>query len=245
MVAFLLQAGFSKVDILIGMDADTFFEPICISELIKQSHYKHTVGVCGYVAVDFQGHNWSPWRLYQNAEYTISQCLRRLHQSIATHKVSCLPGCCQLLKICETTCGDRVLLDRFGYHPTVTDNLLKQIRATASEDRNRKFIAKILCIRIADFPSFRCLPDVVNISQSTHTASPQRSCLHRRTTHLVGISFSTQTLDFRSDIQWSLPHICAWCYVVRTDPCHRQCAYLGFESFYPCLYSKLYQSMHM
>ncbi|CAG8975252.1 hypothetical protein HYALB_00007952 [Hymenoscyphus albidus] len=149
MVAFLLQAGFSRVDILIGMDADTFFEPACISELIKQSHYKHTVGVCGYVAVDFQGQDWSPWRLYQNTEYTISQCLRRLHQSIATHKVSCLPGCCQLLKVCETTCGDRVLLERFGYHPRVTDNLLKQIRATASEDRNH------VCLMLSTFPKAR------------------------------------------------------------------------------------------
>jgi len=149
MVSFLREAGFSKVDILIGMDADTFFEPSCISELIKQSHYKNTVGVCGYVAVDFQASAWSPWRLYQNAEYTISQCLRRLHQSIATHKVSCLPGCCQLLKVCETTCGDRILLELFGYHPNATDHLLKQIRATASEDRNH------VCLMLSTFPKAR------------------------------------------------------------------------------------------
>ena len=146
---FLLSAGITNVDLLIGMDADTFFEPACVSELIKQSHYKHTIGVCGYVAVDFGDGSWSPWRLYQNAEYTISQCLRRLHQSLVTHKVSCLPGCCQLLKVCETTCGDKILLDLFGYHPTATDHLLKQIRATASEDRNH------VCLMLSAFPKSR------------------------------------------------------------------------------------------
>ncbi|KAJ5726095.1 uncharacterized protein N7483_007452 [Penicillium malachiteum] len=75
-------------------------------------------------------------KLYQSTEYTISQGLRRMHQSIATKKVSCLPGCCQLLKVCETTCGDYVLIELFGYFPKPTDGLLKQIRATASEDRN-------------------------------------------------------------------------------------------------------------
>ena len=98
--------------------------------------YPDTVGVCGYVAVDFKGSNWNLWRLYQSSEYTIAQGLRRLHQSVATNKVSCLPGCCQILRVCEATCGDHVLIDLFGYCPKPTDNLLKQIRATASEDRN-------------------------------------------------------------------------------------------------------------
>lgn len=147
MSSFLTLGAFiPRVDVLIGMDADTFFEPTCISELLKESHYPNTVGVCGYVTVDFQKSNWSPWSLYQNAEYTISQCLRRLHQSVATHKVSCLPGCCQLLKVSEITCGDHILLDLFGYHPKVTDSLLKQIRATASEDRNH------VCLMLTTFP---------------------------------------------------------------------------------------------
>jgi len=150
MTSFLtVNADISNVDVLIGLDADTVFAPDCISELLKQSHYKQTVGVCGYVAVDFSDSNWSPWSLYQSSEYTISQCLRRLHQSIATHKVSCLPGCCQLLKVCETTCGDHILWDLFGYYPRPTDNLLKQIRATASEDRNH------VCLMLSAHPKAR------------------------------------------------------------------------------------------
>ena len=130
------DVGLDHVDHLIGMDADTVFAPDCISQLLRESTYPHTVGVCGYVAVDFSGGSWNLWSLYQSAEYSIAQGLRRLHQSIATHKVSCLPGCCQLIRICETTCGDLVLVDLFGYHPKPTDGMLKQIRATASEDRN-------------------------------------------------------------------------------------------------------------
>ncbi|KAI1859957.1 uncharacterized protein JN550_011768 [Neoarthrinium moseri] len=140
------EAGFDRVDILIGMDADTVFEEDCISHLVEESHYPHTVGVCGYVAVDFLHGNWNFWSIYQSAEYTIAQALRRLHQSMVTHKVSCLPGCCQLLKVCEETCGDRVLIDLFGYHPKPTDGIIRRIRATASEDRNH------VCLMLMESP---------------------------------------------------------------------------------------------
>ncbi|KAL0257938.1 hypothetical protein SLS55_007106 [Diplodia seriata] len=143
------DAGIDHVSHLVGMDADTVFADDCISELLKQSRYPDTVGVCGYVAVDFKKHNWNPWSLYQSSEYTISQGLRRLHQSIVTNKVSCLPGCCQLLKICEETCGDRVLVELFGYCPTPADNIIKQIRATASEDRNH------VCLMLSAMPHSR------------------------------------------------------------------------------------------
>ncbi|KAI6762462.1 hypothetical protein HG530_008442 [Fusarium avenaceum] len=145
-----ISKGFYKVsssfDHLIGMDADTVFEEKCVTELLKESYYPNTVGVCGYVAVDFKDGNWNLWSIYQSAEYTIAQGLRRLHQSIATKKVSCLPGCCQLLKICNETCGDLVLIDLFGYFPQHMDGMLKRIRATASEDRNH------ICQLLVTFP---------------------------------------------------------------------------------------------
>ncbi|KAK4937716.1 hypothetical protein LTR10_021726 [Elasticomyces elasticus] len=147
MAAFLASdAEIPHADCLIGMDGDTIFEHDCVSELLKESRYPNTVGVCGYVSVDFTGSQWGLWNLYQSAEYTISQGLRRLHQSTVTNKVSCLPGCCQLLKVCETTCGDKILLDLFGYCPKPTDSLLKHTRATASEDRNH------VCLMLSAFP---------------------------------------------------------------------------------------------
>ncbi|KAH8202163.1 hypothetical protein TruAng_003638 [Truncatella angustata] len=140
------EAEFDMVDVIIGMDADTVFDRDCISHLVTESHYPNTVGVCGYVAVDFLYGNWNLWSIYQSAEYTISQALRRLHQSLVTHKVSCLPGCCQLLKVCEETCGDRVLIDLFGYHPKPLDGIIRRIRATASEDRNH------VCLMLMESP---------------------------------------------------------------------------------------------
>jgi chitin synthase len=131
------------------MDADTVFARDCIGHLIEEARRPGTVGVCGYVAVDFTSGNWNLWALYQSAEYTVAQGLRRLHQSIVTHKVSCLPGCCQLLRVCEETCGDDILIKRFGYHPRQSDGIIRRIRATASEDRNH------VCLMLMDSPSVR------------------------------------------------------------------------------------------
>jgi chitin synthase len=150
MSSFLIDdAGINQVTFLVGMDADTVFDDDCVAELLKEARYPDTVGVCGYVAVDFTRSkfgNWSPWGLYQSTEYTISQALRRLHQSTVTNKVSCLPGCCQLLRVCETTCGNRILYELFGYCPKPSDSMLKHIRATASEDRNH------VCLMLSAFP---------------------------------------------------------------------------------------------
>lgn len=177
------NADTDQVDHLIGMDADTIFAPDCISELLKESTYKNTVGVCGYVAVDFSGGSWNLWSIYQNAEYSIAQGLRRLHQSIATHKVSCLPGCCQLLRVCETTCGDRVLVELFGYHPKPTDGILKQIRATASEDRNH-VRTTTLPPTWHRHPGFSTnvlvlgLPHAHDMSRSANSSSSPRKSVH-------------------------------------------------------------------
>ncbi|KAI0378727.1 glycosyltransferase family 2 protein [Hypomontagnella monticulosa] len=147
MTEFLVKdAGISHVEFLIGMDADTVFAHDCIGHLVEESHYPGTVGVCGYVAVDFSTNKWNLWSIYQSAEYTIAQGLRRLHQSLCTKKVSCLPGCCQLLRVCEETCGDFILVQEFGYHPKPTDGIIKRIRATASEDRNH------VCLMLMKFP---------------------------------------------------------------------------------------------
>lgn len=150
MTDFLVKdAGMDHCEFLVGMDADTVFAEDCITNLLEESYYPGTVGVCGYVAVDFSTHKWNIWSVYQNAEYTIAQGLRRLHQSLVTKKVSCLPGCCQLLRICEETCGDFILVQEFGYHPRPTDGIIKRIRATASEDRNH------VCLMLMTFPKVK------------------------------------------------------------------------------------------
>jgi chitin synthase len=211
MSSFLyIDAAISHVDALIGMDADTIFATDCISELLKQSHYKDTVGVCGYVAVsDSPSSRWSPWILYQSSEYMISQCLRRLHQSIATHKVSCLPGCCQLLKICEATCGDHILLDLFGYYPSPTDNLLKQIRATASEDRNH------VCLMLSARPKSKTR-QALRARAYTDVPRSWSVFLSQRRRWTLGATSNDLFLVFASGVNWferilALANVLTWC----------------------------------
>lgn len=158
------QARLDRVDDLIGMDADTYFDPDCIGKLVQGSRIPNTTGVCGYVAVDFEDKHWGIWNLMQSSEYTTAQTIRRLHQSIVTHKVSCLPGCCQLLKVTEATCGDDILISKFGYYPTWKDGILKHIRATASEDRNH------VCLLLAHRPE--CQTRMV-MDAKAYTAVPQ------------------------------------------------------------------------
>jgi chitin synthase len=45
MVGFLSRdAGIEKVDVLVGMDADTVFDDACVTNLLKESRYPKTVG---------------------------------------------------------------------------------------------------------------------------------------------------------------------------------------------------------
>ncbi|PWN27063.1 hypothetical protein BDZ90DRAFT_184724 [Jaminaea rosea] len=125
-------------DYIVGTDADTTFSDEATAHLIaKVRENPKTVGVSGVIRVAFRnGTAWRFWSLYQNAEYLRAQALRRTHQSEVTHKVTCLPGACQILKVVDETCGDKICVDTFGYYPTQQDSLAKAIRAFAGEDRN-------------------------------------------------------------------------------------------------------------
>lgn len=125
-----------KIDYIIGIDADTLFDYNCSYELIQGINSDDTIHGCvGYVDI-YKGMNFfSPFVLYQYAEYTYAQCLRRQAQSNITHKVSCLSGCNQILRISKETCGEKIL-NVFNYYPNENDTILTQIRSYASEDRN-------------------------------------------------------------------------------------------------------------
>jgi chitin synthase len=129
--------GIDKFEWLVGVDADTTFNNECIYELHKDCVADpKLIGSSGLIQVGWQTGNWNLWNLYQNTEYMRAQCLRRMHQALGTGKVSCLPGACQIIKICEESCGDKILIDLFGQLPDPKDNLVHQIRALAGEDRN-------------------------------------------------------------------------------------------------------------
>ncbi|KAJ2907298.1 Chitin synthase 6 [Zalerion maritima] len=130
-----VQAGVDQVDYLCGMDADTVFDQYCVHEMLLEIRKNpKLVGVCGHVCVDFDDNNWGLWSLYQSVEYSQTQGLRRMFQSRITGKVNCLPGCCQLIRVCEATFGDQVLRERFGYCPKPNDLMTQHIMGNYSED---------------------------------------------------------------------------------------------------------------
>lgn len=175
---FIRNAQFSKVDCLVGMDADTVLDRECVYELVQEQRLPNTLGVAGYVVVDWKDKPWGLWRLFQNAEYTVTQCVRRLHQGRVTKKVSVLPGACQILKINDETCCDLVLLDKFGAKPQITDGLYKQIMFSASEDGNH-----VCCV------------------MTTFSKARTRQCLRARAYTDVPVSWSVYLSQRR---RWSL-----------------------------------------
>jgi len=135
MGTLLLQAGMEKVDLLAGMDADTVFNEYCVHEMLEVLRDDpKLVASCGHVCVDYDGRPWGIWSMYQGFEYSLTQGLRRTFQSVVTGKVNCLPGCCQLIKVCEETFGDLILREKFGYCPKPNDPMTTQIMGIYSED---------------------------------------------------------------------------------------------------------------
>ena len=136
----------SKIKYIIGTDADTIFEKNCVDELIKEIEKRpNTVGCVGFVDISPTCSKYSPFTLYQYAEYYFAQCLKRQQQALMTHKVNCLSGCVQILKICTETCGDKILA-YFNYKPNANANIFEHIRSYASEDRNH------VCLMLSEYP---------------------------------------------------------------------------------------------
>jgi len=124
-----------RIDYIYGTDADTVLDNFCIYQLIKNMVItdEKTVAIVGFVDVNITKKNLLT--LYQFIEYIYAQCLRRKFQSKFTHKVNCLSGCNQLIKVCNETCGKDILFE-FNKKPKHNDNIFNMIISSASEDRN-------------------------------------------------------------------------------------------------------------
>lgn len=171
-----------NIDYVIGTDADTVFSDNCSYELLKSiDREKNTQGVVGFVMVSPDCPKWNLWTIYQSTEYIVAQCLRRMQQSLITKRVSCLSGCVQILRVSKETSG-REILNAFNYLPKETDNIIKQIRSYASEDRNH------VCLMLHMYPYVQT-----------------RMCLSAWAYTIVPMSFSV----FRSQRRrWSLGATC-------------------------------------
>ncbi len=184
----------NEIDYIINIDADTIFDYNCTYELIKgiESNEKN-VGCVGYVDLNFNNSSiFNPFNLYQYSEYMYAQCLNRQAQSNLTHKVNCLSGCIQILKVCEENCSEEIL-EKFNYCPKEDDNILTHIRGTASEDRNH------VCIMHSMYPNVRT---VQNLSAICYTNVPKsiRVFLSQRRRWTLGATTNDILLLFSPNI---------------------------------------------
>ncbi len=152
-----------EVKYIIGVDADTLLDYNCSYELIKTMESDNKIHGCvGYVDINLKNIKFNLLLLYQYAEYMFAQCLKRQAQSHLTHKVNCLSGCNQILRVSEETCGDEIM-DRFNYCPTNNDNIFTHIRSVASEDRNH------VTLLLSMYPNIKT---VQNLNAIAYTNAP-------------------------------------------------------------------------
>ena len=183
------------IDYLIGTDADTVFEENCAAKLVRvmDEGDKDVVGCVGFVKPEITEKNkYSLFNLYQNAEYIFAQCLKRRVQSLLTHKVSCLSGCVQIIKICTEMCGEEVL-KQFNYLPKEEENIFNHIRSYASEDRNHIGIAQSL---YKDIKTLQCLDAVA----FTKVPNKVRVFLSQRRRWSLGATLNDLLLTYRPNI---------------------------------------------
>ena len=184
----------NNINYIINIDADTIFDYNCTYELIKgiDSH-KDNVGCVGYVDINMNNSSiFNPYNLYQYAEYMFAQCLRRQAQSNLTHKVNCLSGCVQILKVCEENCSEKIL-SIFNYCPTEDDNIFTHIRSIASEDRNH------VCIMHSMYPNVRTVQSLSAIAY-TNVPKSMKVFLSQRRRWSLGAITNDMLLLFSPNI---------------------------------------------
>lgn len=134
-------AGIDVCDYVVGVDADTILHPSCIHHLVDEARQSGAAGVCGNLEVNFQGRVPTFWSLLTNAQFFAGQLINRRFQSLVTGRITCLTGCCQLLRVGGLNCGDQeVLAGPFGYYPGPSDNLWRQLIGKVGEDRHHTCI---------------------------------------------------------------------------------------------------------
>ncbi|RYN41491.1 hypothetical protein AA0113_g1652 [Alternaria arborescens] len=172
---FLEKASIQSVDYAVGIDADTRFDTKCVFNLIQTVREDDQCqGVTGYIRPDPKALGpFSFSYLYQNAEYLVGQHRRRLRQSLTSRKVTCLPGCCQLLRVNEYTCGDHIL-GKFGHYPKGTDGLFRTIRSMMSEDRDH------ICLVLSEYADVRTRVCLTARAYTTVPSTPSVLLSQRR-----------------------------------------------------------------
>lgn len=92
--------GMDTFEYIFCTDADSDISDESFVDLIETIERNNAVAACGLVVIDFNGHNWKFWNLFQNFQYLYGQYIRRATENLYG-KVSCLPGCITMFKVSE------------------------------------------------------------------------------------------------------------------------------------------------
>ncbi|KAG9658304.1 glycosyltransferase family 2 protein, partial [Aureobasidium melanogenum] len=125
---------FASFDFLINVNSETSLDEHCISQLYQQALKNPAcAGVLSRVEVDSRSLRWGVGNLSINAQLMYDQ-IRQSHQTQIMHKASVNPSACQMLRICEETCGPQILEEIKKHRPTPMSNMVKQICSSTEED---------------------------------------------------------------------------------------------------------------
>ncbi|CAD0093580.1 unnamed protein product [Aureobasidium vineae] len=125
---------FASFDFLVNISSGSLLDEHCISRLYRQSLQSPTcVAISSRVEIDPRSSRWSIGNLSSNSHLMYDQ-VRSSHQTQIMHKASVSPSACQMLKICEETCGPQVLEEIKKRRPSSMSNMVKQIRSSLEED---------------------------------------------------------------------------------------------------------------
>jgi len=174
----------NNIDYIYGTDADTILDKFCIYQLIKKmvDADVDTVAIVGFVDVNVNINNnianrvnrvRNPLILFQFAEYIYAQCLRRKFQSKFTHKVNCLSGCNQLIKVTKETCGEEILAI-FNKKPKENANIFEMILSSASEDRNH------VTLMFKLYPYIKTIQEIKSIVHTNVPTSLKKFLIQRK-----------------------------------------------------------------
>lgn len=125
---------FATFDFLVNVSSESSLEKHCISQLYQQAlKTPACVAVSSRVEVDSRSFRWSFGNLFSNFQLMYDQ-IRQSHQTQIMHNASVSPSACQMLRICEETCGPQVLGEIKKRRPSPMSNMVKQICSSTEED---------------------------------------------------------------------------------------------------------------
>ena len=210
MSKFFLNYNLNRIDAILGTDGDTVLDKNCAYNLIHSLFsYTNTnlMGVCGFVKISPHMSKWNFWTIYQHTEYIYAQVTKRLHQSKFTEKVSCLPGCVQILRVSKETCGSEIL-NEFNRMPQSDELIHRQIRSYASEDRNH------VCLMLHMYP-YVITKQSLNAVAYTKIPDNFKVYLSQRRRWSLGAMFNDVILATRAGINLferisAITNIIAW-----------------------------------